>query len=46
VFKNNNIYFNVPSMNLCCQCWQDIPITQPDWLRAINSTYAGVSAAH
>jgi hypothetical protein len=41
VFKNNNIYFNVPSTGVCCLCWTGIPITQPNWLVKLNATYAG-----
>jgi hypothetical protein len=39
VFKHKNIYWYIPSMDICCLCWTGIPITEPDWL--INSTYKG-----
>ena len=31
--RNNNIYlYNPNENNLCCQCWENVPPTSPDWL--------------
>jgi len=39
IFKNNNIYWYIPSKDICCLCWTDVPITAPSWLNI--STYGG-----
>jgi len=39
VFKNNNIYWYIPSKNICCLCWPNVPITGPNWLNI--SIYEG-----
>jgi len=32
IFKNNNLYLYNPSEGNCCQCWQDLPPSSPNFL--------------